>query len=339
MRLERLRKHTGRSVGAIFNLTAVPSFLEDLRKLRVAPLRLTLQTTGPFHVPMYKGALFRGGFGRFFRDLVCQTRMPTCQGCPHLEVCPYSTVFETPVIAERFTVLRKYPNAPHPFVLAPPLDARTFVPARSELNIGLTLIGYGIEAVPHFVRAFQAMGDSGCFGGPFQIKRLTSAIEPLASLDASAPVVPDSFLLQPQAETPNVGRVHLRFLTPLRLRTDGRYNSAPTFVHIFQALLRRLHLLSVIFGGGAADAAALRPLLARADAVATKSASFRLFEWSRTSGRQKRRIDMDGVLGDLTAEGEIGELIPFLRAGEWLHVGSGTSMGMGKYQITELKTA
>jgi hypothetical protein len=40
---------------------------------------------------------------------------------------------------------------------------------------------------------------------------------------------------------------------------------------------------------------------------------------------------MDGVLGGLTAVGELTELAPYFEAGLWLQVGSGTSMGMGKY--------
>ena len=103
-----------------------------LLSLGVTPLRFRLETMGPFRVPEYKGALFRGGFGQFFRDLVCITRAPACTGCARLASCAYSLVFETPVQPETFTVLRKYPNAPHPFVMTPPLDARTGACASRE---------------------------------------------------------------------------------------------------------------------------------------------------------------------------------------------------------------
>ena len=56
----------------------------NLLSLGITPLRFRLETLGPFRVPEYKGALFRGGFGQFFRDLVCITRAPVCTGCPHL---------------------------------------------------------------------------------------------------------------------------------------------------------------------------------------------------------------------------------------------------------------
>ena len=142
--------------------------------LRIAPYRVQLETTGEFRVPEYKGALFRGGFGQFFRDLVCATRRPVCTGCPHLHTCAYSTVFETPVDPERFRVLRKYTHAPHPFVLTPPLDTRTALPAGSRMEVGLTLIGRGIEYLAHFIPVFEAMGRSafdagGCGGGSISL--------------------------------------------------------------------------------------------------------------------------------------------------------------------------
>jgi CRISPR/Cas system endoribonuclease Cas6 (RAMP superfamily) len=42
---------------------------------------------------------------------------------------------------------------------------------------------------------------------------------------------------------------------------------------------------------------------------------------------------MDGVVGRLEAAGDLTELAPYFEAGVWLHVGSGTSMGMGMYSL------
>jgi hypothetical protein len=44
-----------------------------LTELRIAPLSLRVETTGPIRGPEFKGDLFRGGFGEFFRDQVCVT--------------------------------------------------------------------------------------------------------------------------------------------------------------------------------------------------------------------------------------------------------------------------
>ncbi|MBZ5724341.1 MAG: CRISPR system precrRNA processing endoribonuclease RAMP protein Cas6 [Acidobacteriia bacterium] len=260
-----------------------------------------------------------------------------CTNCPHLATCPYSTVFETPVIPDQFTVLRKYPNAPHPFVLVPPLDQRTALPPGTPLELGITLIGRGIEYLPHFIQVFEGMGRDGRYGGRFRLRSVVSAVESerlvydgMTSRFAAEPV-----LWQPAETSQPVGRMSLEFLTPLRIRTEGRYNLRPDFVAITQALLRRIHLLIAIYGDREASGEMdwVHDLLRRADRVKTRRAEFRLYAWDRMSGRQGRRVQMDGVIGTLEAEGELSELAAYFRAGEWVSVGSGTSMGMGRYRM------
>ena len=97
---------------------------------------------------------------------------------------------------------------------------------------------------------------------------------------------------------------------PLRVRTRGQYNHAPDFAAIAYALLHRIHLLTAIYASEP-DSGWMRPLLARADGIATEQAAFALFEWDRRSGRQDRRIPMDGVLGSMTVDGDLTELAPF----------------------------
>jgi CRISPR/Cas system endoribonuclease Cas6 (RAMP superfamily) len=58
-----------------------------------------------------------------------------------------------------------------------------------------------------------------------------------------------------------------------------------------------------------------------------------VYHWDRMSGRQGRRVQMDGVVGRVRAVGDLTELAAWFRVGEWVHVGSGTSMGMGKYRM------
>jgi len=254
-----------------------------LLSLGVTPLRFRLETMGPFRVPEYKGALFRGGFGQFFRDLVCITRAPVCTGCAHLARCAYSLVFETPVQPETFTVLRKYPNAPHPFVMTPPLDARTAIAAGVEMALDVTLIGRGVEYLPHFIYVLEKMGASGRYGGRFRVRSVVSPVDGAAVYDGAT-----RRIVRPPVEWRGEdGRaarsIQLDFQTPLRMRTE--------------------------------------------------SAEFRVYHWDRMSGRQGRRVQMDGVVGSGRVWGNLRELAPGFRVGEGVHVGSGTSMGMGGYRM------
>jgi hypothetical protein len=312
----------------------------SLLSLRITPLRFQLETLGAFRVPEYKGALFRGGFGQFFRELVCITRAPVCTGCPHLRTCAYSLVFETPVQPDQFTVLRKYPNAPHPFVMTPPLDSRTEMAAGTELALDVTLIGRGVEYLPHFISVIEAMGASGRYGGRFRLRSVVPAGGGAAIYDGGTRRI----FGQPaewgggdaDREDRPTRSIKLEFLTPLRMRTEGQYNASPNFVQIAQALLRRLSLLGAIYGAPAVEGQEwLHRLMAQADEARMESAEFRMYRWDRMSGRQGRRVQMDGVMGSVRVSGDLTELAEWFRVGELVHVGSGTSMGMGKYRMAE----
>ncbi len=42
---------------------------------------------------------------------------------------------------------------------------------------------------------------------------------------------------------------------------------------------------------------------------------------------------MGGFVGEVTFAGNIGPFIPLIKVGEILHVGKGTSFGLGRYEI------
>ena len=42
---------------------------------------------------------------------------------------------------------------------------------------------------------------------------------------------------------------------------------------------------------------------------------------------------MGGFVGSITFEGDLKGFLPFLLLGEYIHMGKGTSFGLGKYEI------
>ncbi len=301
--------------------------------LRVVPLRIEMRATGLLRMPEYKGALFRGGFGKFLRDLFCIKPGRVCCECARSGECLYSAVFETPV-PEPARVLSKYPYAPHPFVLIPPLDARERLAAGEVFVAELTLFGPASEWLPYFVHVFEQLGASGRFGGAFRLIGVNSGIDGLPIYDGGkrrferpAPT------WVPGPESNRWRRVVIDFVTPLRMRINGSYGRPPDFGDLMRALLRRVHLLTAVHAPGV-DADWRRAIMPLVDTVETRRACFREFSWGRTSGRQKRWIEMDGWLGAIEAEGDLAPLAPYLRLGEWINLGSATSMGMGKYRAS-----
>ena len=125
----------------------------------------------------------------------------------------------------------------------------------------------------------------------------------------------------------------IRFETPLRMRTHGRPNPEPTLPDVLQSLLRRLHLLRALYQGFQDGPEWRTPLLQQADR-AWSEPRWRPFDWSRYSHSQERHIEMDGVIGEIEVRGDdLAALATWLRFAEPLHVGSGTSSGLGRYSL------
>jgi len=57
------------------------------------------------------------------------------------------------------------------------------------------------------------------------------------------------------------------------------------------------------------------------------------FDWKRYSNRQEQKMYMGGMVGSVTYEGAVGEFLPLLKLCERVHVGKGTSFGLGRMRI------
>jgi len=135
--------------------------MEDpLGRFLFARFQFHLQALDRLSLPEYKGSTLRGGFGYAFKKVVCALKNKECPDCLLKGKCIYSYVFETPPPADT-RIMRKYPSAPHPFVLCPPLeDDRVYEPGES-LRFQLTLIGKAIDYLPYFIYTFEELGKMG----------------------------------------------------------------------------------------------------------------------------------------------------------------------------------
>ena len=58
-------------------------------------------------------------------------------------------------------------------------------------------------------------------------------------------------------------------------------------------------------------------------------------DWHRYSNRQQRKMDIGGFIGDMTLDGNVEPFYPLLKMSEVMHVGKGTSFGLGKIIINQ----
>ncbi|MGH2610448.1 MAG: CRISPR system precrRNA processing endoribonuclease RAMP protein Cas6, partial [Tepidiformaceae bacterium] len=150
-------------------------------------------------------------------------------------------------------------------------------------------------------------------------RRLTTYIESI-SVDAMPPA--------PTADEP----ITLTFITPTRLVHNAQTSTPAEFHVLFRNVLRRVNFLNHFHcGGGLCHGAG--ELVAEGEAVRAVASHLQWQEWGRYSARQGQRVPMGGFVGEVTYEGDLARLWPWLALGGWVHVGKGSAFGLGRYQI------
>jgi hypothetical protein len=124
----------------------------------------------------------------------------------------------------------------------------------------------------------------------------------------------------------------LHFVTPTRLIYAEALTNTVDFHVLIRALLRRVSNLSYFHCGTEFDLD-FRSLIAAAEKVETEASDLRWHDWERYSARQDTRMTLGGVLGQVTYRGDWHPFLLLLTLGEAVHVGKGTSFGLGKYTM------
>ncbi len=308
----------------------------------------TLEAKDILLLPAFKGSTLRGGFGNSFRRVVCALRKNDCSDCILKEKCVYSYIFETPPPSST-RIMTKYTNAPHPFVIEPPLERRRAYKPGDEVIFDLTLIGRAIDYLPYFIYTFDELGKIGLGKGrgKYELKTVKSeTLDVKGQSKESVIYTSETKTLRPfeksvwnldsgimDAASDGNGALSLSFVTPTRIMYDGHFVFELEFHMLIRQLLRRISLLGYFHCNADPAEVDFRGIIKKAEDVTVKKRDFRWYDWERYSARQDARMKMGGFVGEITFEGDIGPFMPLIKAGEILHVGKGTTFGLGKYQV------
>ena len=300
---------------------------------------LTLQEQIVIDTP---GSALRGALGQALES-ICPSRGFGCTRCSQSEECAHNYLFQTPSQIGRNP--RNYSNHPHPFVLEPPITTQETFEAGKALKFRLILIGKGISYLPYFIDAFQRGGKEFGLGlnrGKYELAAIHSIFGRHRACIYEAQKQPLQFtyhimhsedIINARQLDPT-DRVRLRFLTPTRLKLKGRFISHRDFQfhHLFRCLLRRISDVSLSH----CDEKLPRhygTLIDEATKIGTQSELNWTDNWQHYSKEKKMNMKFGGIVGQVTFEGNLGEFLPFLQLGEWLHIGKSTAFGNGKYII------
>lgn len=314
--------------------------MKKIHSFELAKYRLLLRAQGEILLPPYKGSAFRGGFGHALKQVVCVNRGAECDRCMLRDKCVYSYLFESPALSGvKIASVNTY--APHPFVIEPPLDDKGNYRLGETLELHLILIGRAIEYLPYFLVAFDELGRLGIGRGKgrYRLERVWSVGpwgerlifigEEQLLLDPGKPVTFESLTTIVKEE---ITRAEIEFLTPTRLKEEGRLVSQIPFPVLLQALLRRISALLHLYCGASVDDGVFE-LMEESHKVVIERSDLRWWDWERYSQRQELRMKLGGVVGKIVYVGPLELFMPYLFLGEYIHVGKGTSFGLGQIHV------
>lgn len=120
--------------------------------------------------------------------------------------------------------------------------------------------------------------------------------------------------------------------TPLRIRRKGALLTEIDLPVIIRNITRRITELSERYGGFVNVDEAGRACIF-AEQIQETTCRFSVSTIERYSNRHGMKMDMSGVMGTMTCEGELEPLTPWLNAARVLHIGRNVTFGYGKVNV------
>ena len=314
-----------------------------LQNFRLARYHVILTARSTILMPPYTGSILRGEFGRTFRKMVCTQGSIDCRECTLKEVCPYPYNFETAPF-EGDEQFQKFEDVPKPFVIDP-LGTQGEYRRGESFAFQLTLIGRAIDCLPYFLVGFRDLGEIGVGKkrGRFQLTQvLTDSRESVYDSDTQMVHNFDNALSFAEIQREAVSLLAARFnslksltlslLAPTRITHEGKLMKELPFHIFWRHLIERISALAYFHCGATLDLD-FKGLIETAKNVETTENSLEWKDWARQGSRQDQKMQLGGLIGEVTYAGDLATFMPFVVLGELLHAGENAMFGLGKYRI------
>ncbi|MCS7167195.1 MAG: CRISPR system precrRNA processing endoribonuclease RAMP protein Cas6 [Gemmatales bacterium] len=348
------------------------SWRHPLNRFSFGRYRFLFEVTKQLHLPEFAAATLRGGLGYALKKNVCIWPPGDCGRCRYVRNCGYGCLFESRPVPGA-TKLRNFEQLPRPYLLTFPNGHQrrnSWLPPETEEEIAdenaslgrtfregdwfeceVILIGRAALWFPLLPLAFTRLGRRGLGPerGKFRVAEVRAVCLSGENRGRKYPLVyhwryglcgNDLFITTGQEilnqweEAPR--RVTIHFETPTRLEHGEEVCEEITFTDLIRGLLRRLSSLCY-FHCGFELQLDYRRLVEESRLVEMTAKEFSWQDQARFSTRQSQRILLGGVVGHATYEAPCREMMatffPLLAIGQYVHVGKGTVMGLGKFSV------
>lgn len=260
-------------------------------------------------VSKFLEATIRGAMGYALKSKLCTLKKDNCANCLLRGSCSYATFFE-PVPPQDSVLQRNMLQSVRSWMF----NAAQF---NDKIQLEITLVGDAQSFLGYIVKTLEEIGAKGL--GKSCVKYNVCAVSPSVQYDLS------------KVSARQSTGATLDFISPVTLRSEGKFMRNWDSRLFFATLLRRITNLSTIHGYSVSNDSA-KLLLEQVKDLRVSSFLVPVLQ-DRTSTRQKRVINYGGLIGDVHFDGLTPELNLLLQAGEILAVGKNTVFGYGRYHI------
>lgn len=303
------------------------------RQWKAVRLRFQFQARSCIRFPPFSGSMLRGVFGRALRSVSCLTKAKDCKGCLLRTNCPYSRLFE-PQLTDSIDSA-KFSAVPPGYVFEPHSWGAEILNPGDKFVFDMVLFGNPIDLIPLVIYSLQRGLDRGIGHGDaalvavYQLK--DEELKKIYTEGSEEVLEFDRTVSLKKTFNPSCA---VRLLTPLRVQRDGKIlnSSELTANDFFSALLRRIDLICRTHDKPIEIPYDLL-LEETAKVKMTKTLEFR--DWVRYSSRQKNKMNLPGLVGEIRFDDLSESLFRCLELAEFFHFGKNTAFGLGRIEIVE----
>lgn len=317
--------------------------------IKILKLRFLLKATDKIQLPQYTGSTFRGAFGYAFKKATCIMRKERlCENCIVKLSCSYYSFFESPLpetLPEnklKFLKLSNVKKIPHPFIFEPDIKQKRVLNKDEIFFFDLLLFGKANEYYPYFIFSIIEMGKKGIGvnRGKYVLEKVLNFVndnETEIIFDSDTNVlskINNHFEIAEQDIDKDI--IKLSFITPLRLQQEGKLVNEPDFKILIINLVRKISAMLFFHYNYDFDSDYIeysKELIEKSKSIQTLDSSLKWFSWERWSNRQKTKMNLGGLVGDISFQGNLSPFSDIINLGKYFHVGKNTVFGLGKYLI------
>ena len=281
-------------------------------------------------LPMEKVSALRGGLGEMLLRQNC-VRDRDCGACPFEDECPVHRVFYTKM-EQKPSFMKGEDSVGY---LIECENVQTSFPKGGSLSFYLVLFGKSIVNFSQYLQGLYQLGVAGLGKdrAQYEIREITnqdglpvlqdgqvrpSNCRPGTLYDYATDRMEEIGMDGPEGK--------IVFHTPLTLKYRGEYLQEFVSEAIFAALSRRIMMMDYFVGqyGEGPEFWDCPPVLEQK--VRKKTVR-------RYSSTKKSRVELKGIEGCAYFRDIPEDYLPYLLAGELLHIGKNSSFGFGRYRV------